>query len=335
MTGKSELWTPHGHNMFEVSSMIQKAIRRGLITDACYSANEMASRYRPYLWKRLFTTSSEDCFDMLTVKLLELKKKDTEEPDNLKYLSEAVCYLVTARKNRDADYFACNLLNSRDKKPLASIEPSLTEAASNEYPTKNGHSMFDCSAALVSAINKGDYEGTGYSGNELYVRYREFFWRTLLQISKNLPKSVDDEVRALKEVDDAQQKSTSPTPIYAAKACVVLIKTIKYGVEIFKVHDYKVVKLDQFSGRMMAIPYYVYDCHTVQGRMRGKTKRDFVVEEQSNLSPLQKGDFDNASWERFFWLEEHGFYDADNLTPRPDKNRMKELNKGTVQLSLF
>lgn len=45
------LYTKNGHNMFEVSSLIQKAIRRSNKDYACYAANELAPRFRKYLWK--------------------------------------------------------------------------------------------------------------------------------------------------------------------------------------------------------------------------------------------------------------------------------------------
>ena len=35
------LYTKNGHNMFEVSSLIQKAIRRSNKDYACYAANEL------------------------------------------------------------------------------------------------------------------------------------------------------------------------------------------------------------------------------------------------------------------------------------------------------
>lgn len=51
------LYTKNGHNMFEVSSLIQKAIRRSNKDYACYAANELAPRFRKYLWKRLLCVS--------------------------------------------------------------------------------------------------------------------------------------------------------------------------------------------------------------------------------------------------------------------------------------
>lgn len=102
------LLTKNGHSMYEISSLVQKAIRRGDGEFACYAASEMEGLYRPYLWKRLFVTSAEDCFDMVTHEVLKLRREDERSKDNIN-ISKAVSLLVATRKNRDADYFACNI----------------------------------------------------------------------------------------------------------------------------------------------------------------------------------------------------------------------------------
>jgi hypothetical protein len=47
------------------------------------------------------------------------------------------------------------------------------------------------------------------------------------------------------------------------------------------------------SGEYVAIPEYAYDCHTREGKKRGKTKADFFKAEQAALLPLQPGLFDH------------------------------------------
>ncbi len=39
----------------------------------------------------------------------------------------------------------------------------------------------------------------------------------------------------------------------------------------------------------VAIPAYAYDCHTREGRKRGKTKADFFKAEQEALEPSSRG----------------------------------------------
>ena len=47
------------------------------------------------------------------------------------------------------------------------------------------------------------------------------------------------------------------------------------------------------SGEYVAIPDYAYDCHTREGKKRGKTKADFFKAEQKALEPFQPGLFDH------------------------------------------
>jgi replication-associated recombination protein RarA len=57
--------TKRGYEFGEVSSAMQKAIRRGDTRLAGYWALELwASGYGNYVWKRLLTVSAEDCWGM-------------------------------------------------------------------------------------------------------------------------------------------------------------------------------------------------------------------------------------------------------------------------------
>jgi hypothetical protein len=59
--------TKRGYEFGEVSSAMQKAIRRGDTRLAGYWALELwASGYGNYVWKRLLTVSAEDCWGILT-----------------------------------------------------------------------------------------------------------------------------------------------------------------------------------------------------------------------------------------------------------------------------
>lgn len=115
------LYTKNGHDMYEMSSLLQKAIRRGHHVYAGYAANELYGRYTNYVWKRLLTISAEDCWGVVTSEIIGLQKADEYVnagvrgyDRNTLFLAKAVTLLIKARKNRDADYFACNLLNSNN-----------------------------------------------------------------------------------------------------------------------------------------------------------------------------------------------------------------------------
>lgn len=96
--------------------MLQKAIRRSDIEHAAYAANELAPKYRNYLWKRLLTVSAEDCFGIMTKEIVALQKADdfvnsgNKRGTNDLFIAKSVVLLCMARKNRDADYVACNFM---------------------------------------------------------------------------------------------------------------------------------------------------------------------------------------------------------------------------------
>ena len=225
--GKETVKTRNQYNMFEISSLIQKALRRRDAELAYFAANELIPHYRNYLWKRLLTVSAEDCYDMITGKIMELHDHDCNQEDqkNRKYIATAVSILLNARKNRDGDYFACNLLNSRDKADISKyvVNPVFDITCS----TKNGHCMFDLVSCFRQAIDALDDIMAGYAINELLVYYRKFSWKTIIAKAQEIGyEDVMREIRALKAADE-QTKGAST--IFHSKAITILLKVKKYG----------------------------------------------------------------------------------------------------------
>ena len=61
----------------------------------------------------------------------------------------------------------------------------------------------------------------------------------------------------------------------------------------YNVSDEEIEKLfDEIRKDGMAIPEYVYDVHTIKGKMSGKTKRDFFKQEEEELYNKQMSIFD-------------------------------------------
>lgn len=60
MTSRSQLFSAGGYPLDELTSALQKDIRRGNIEQAVFWAQELESRFWKYLWKRLQTISHED-----------------------------------------------------------------------------------------------------------------------------------------------------------------------------------------------------------------------------------------------------------------------------------
>ena len=105
------LRTVRGYDFGEVSSAMQKALRRGDAHLAGYWAIELwSSGYGNYVWKRLLTVSAEDCWGILTQEVKALhdsylhvnKNVAAAEAKGRIFISKAVILLAMAKKNRDA-----------------------------------------------------------------------------------------------------------------------------------------------------------------------------------------------------------------------------------------
>lgn len=114
------LRTIGGYDFFEVSSAMQKAIRRADVRVAGYFALELwHSGYRDYVWKRLYTISAEDCYGLITSEIEalwqghELVNKTGDKPKGRIFVSKAVLLLCECRKCRDADHLQ-NLVYDRN-----------------------------------------------------------------------------------------------------------------------------------------------------------------------------------------------------------------------------
>lgn len=113
--------TPDGNSLSDIRSALQKSIRRGDETVACYCARQMWEKYNAYLWRTLLVISAEDCFGCVTKEILALRDAEYEcrTKDGRRngiFMSKAVTLLLRCEKSRDADYVACN---------LALLEPSV------------------------------------------------------------------------------------------------------------------------------------------------------------------------------------------------------------------
>lgn len=114
--GKYDITTENGFDFFEVSSAMQKCIRRGLEDEALFWAVELYnSNYGEYVWKRLRIMSSEDVglaepgisseiWALYSMYKEQAKKKeDKNEPQRL-FLTHAVFMLARSRKSRLIDW---------------------------------------------------------------------------------------------------------------------------------------------------------------------------------------------------------------------------------------
>lgn len=112
--------TINGYDFFEVSSAMQKAIRRADAAVAGFFALELwHSNYPDYVWRRLFTISAEDCYGLITSEIEalwqghELVNKTSKKLKGRIFVSKAVILLCECRKCRDADHLQ-NMIYDRN-----------------------------------------------------------------------------------------------------------------------------------------------------------------------------------------------------------------------------
>ena len=115
-----KLETHAGYSLYDCSSALQKAIRRGLEEEAMYWAVELwRSNFDEYMWKRLRIISSEDVglgspgisaeiwslYQMYQLQKKESKKiPGNERPSERIFLTHAIALLCRAQKSRIIDH---------------------------------------------------------------------------------------------------------------------------------------------------------------------------------------------------------------------------------------
>lgn len=323
------LFTRNGHNMFDVSSLIQKALRRGDIEFSCYSAHEMMWKYRSYLWKRILYTTAEDCYDPITGRVYELRKQDlaSGDPVNSRFLSEAINLIVRTRKNRDADFFACNYVYSKEKRDFPIGTTMLV--------TRHGHDLKAMTKELKVAIYNIDGENAGYIASEIWCWYKRLFWVVMKDIARELGSGiVAREILSLMEVD-MTTNAKDGTWLYMSKAITMIFHCLDAGTcDIFETPDMRAIEDVLKYNQVRKLPEYTYDCHTRLGKMKGLTSDDFLITEQNSLNPYVRGLYDNSSWDVYRFRRVDGWGDDYN-TPKLPKTTLDNVNNGIFPSSLF
>jgi hypothetical protein len=133
---RPSLFTKNGRDFYEVSSLLQKALRRGDIVMASRAVNELLPRYANYCWNRLLVVSAEDCSDMVTAEVVALydawrkvmQDTNPESRPGLRgrpiFLAKAIVLLAKCKHSRDADEL---ILLVSDRIPDAEFDAAITE----------------------------------------------------------------------------------------------------------------------------------------------------------------------------------------------------------------
>ena len=176
--------------------------------------------------------------------------------------------------------------------------------------TKNGYEFFEATSAMQKAIRRGETKIAGFFAMELYDGgYYKYVWKRLFTISaEDCWGVITKEVKALYEAFMFINENNSDFDkgrLFITKAVILLSEAKKcrdadhFNNLYYDVNrDIDMNRVDELIEEIraengeMEVPEYAYDVHTKKGRMKGKTRRDFFIEEYKALTPRQKGLFD-------------------------------------------
>ncbi|WP_395718283.1 hypothetical protein, partial [Prosthecobacter sp.] len=175
--------------------------------------------------------------------------------------------------------------------------------------TIRGYNFSEVSSAMQKAIRRGDAALAGYWALELWSSgFGKYVWKRLLTISaEDCWGILTQEVKALHDsylvINDGIPPKQAKGRIFISKAVILLclskksrdpdhLQNMVYDQSAGLDPDTLAQEL-RSSGEYVAIPEYAYDCHTREGKKRGKTKADFFKAEQAALQPFQPGLFDH------------------------------------------
>ena len=310
-----QLVTKTGRNFYEVTSIMQNAIRKGDYDVAGYAMWELTGKYTPYLKKRLLIIAAEDLYGVINKEIEALCVIGTDEA-----LSKALSLMCEAKKNRDADFVVCNLM----------YEPNLA-----------GEDSHILEQMLTTAIRKFDIVSAGNLAGELFQKNRKSFWRAIKSLAEVYYPYLVNEIDSLARCNEMMTKPAEET-IFGAKA-MVLMWTKRDPIEGLLGHDsmdfYKLLPYDSIK-----IPKPIDECPKIQGyfpdcyynwhTQHGKYDllRDTVHAIENNqrlLTPLEPNLFDDCSWNKDLSACLHRWNPHNRPIPYDDGKIPVEVKYGT------
>ncbi len=191
----------------------------------------------------------------------------------------------------------------------ANEQPYLIPPDPMQLRTKRGYQFSEVSSAMQKAIRRSDVSLAGYWALELWESgFGNYCWRRLLTISaEDCWGILTGEVKALYDayliINEGIPTKRHRGRIFISKA-VILLCMAKKNRDADHLQNFIYDQTEglgpenlaeelRSSGDYVPIPDYAYDCHTREGRKRGKTKKDFFKAEQEALKPFQPGLFDD------------------------------------------
>lgn len=172
-----------------------------------------------------------------------------------------------------------------------------------ELKTIKGYDFYEAASALQKAVRRADHRVAGFFALELWSsNYVDYVWKRLLTISaEDCYGLITKEIMALHEAYEYVTKGkTGKGRIFISKAVLLLCDVRKSRDAdhlqnfIYDRDDVDVEKwIEDVRRNPIPVPDYTYDVHTKRGKMRGKTKEQFFVDEFKALKPREAGLFDD------------------------------------------
>jgi replication-associated recombination protein RarA len=174
--------------------------------------------------------------------------------------------------------------------------------------TKRGYDFGEVSSAMQKAIRRADTRLAGYWALELWASgFGNYVWKRLLTVSaEDVWGLITGEIKALHEsyefVNNGKPVREHKGRIFISKAVILLCAARKSRdadhLQNFVYDALAGIDADQLAADLLAagrekVPDYAFDCHTLKGKQKGKTKADFFRDEQRALKPFQPGLFDD------------------------------------------
>lgn len=263
---------------------MQNAIRKGDYEVAGYAMWELLPEYTPYLRKRLLVISAEDCFGVITKEILKLCEIGDEYS-----LTRALALLCVAKKNRDADYFVCNLMSTAN-------------------PT--GADKTELGRMLTTSIRNKDVISAGRFSAEIFKKNRKYMWQVLNNYAGSYLPHLVSEFEALAASNERMSKPTEET-IFMAKAIILAwtckepkerilaFEAMTFGNTIEPTLIPVIKRLDECERIKGFFPDWSYNWHTYHGKYDLKRDAVHAIEnDQRLLTPLEENLFDDCSWNR-------------------------------------
>jgi hypothetical protein len=168
--------------------------------------------------------------------------------------------------------------------------------------TKNGRDFLEVASLLQKSLRRGDVVMCSRAVNELLPRYANYCWNRMMTVSaEDCADLVTGEVVALYDAwvkVNAGKGDKSKGRVFFAKAIIILARC-RHSRDADELNLLVADRLpdDEFDAAIAAcepqvtdvddpdwtIPEWALDVHTRRGRVRGKTKKQFIREEHDAL----------------------------------------------------